>query len=105
MNSNKGLGHNKPFWPIRMKRSKPFCRQLTHYAETLLNELLSNISRNNCPTPIISTKVSPLTSCVISLAQYIFYGDQIMSGLKFAHGLIEKSEIGSLSLSLYMYIL
>ena len=71
MTSNKGMGPKKQFWPIRMKLGKPFRRQLTHYVEKFLHELLSNISLINCPTPIGSTKIRPLTSCVISLAQYI----------------------------------
>ena len=71
MTSYKGLGPKKTFWPIKMKRSKPFCRQLTHYAETLLHGLSGNIFRKKIPTPIIRTKISRLTSCVISLAQYI----------------------------------
>ena len=33
-----------------MKLGKPFRRQLFHYAEKLLHELLSNIHRTNCPT-------------------------------------------------------
>ena len=71
MTSNKGMGPKKQFWPIRMKLSKPFRRQLMLYAEKFLHELLRNISLINCPTPIGSTKTRPLTSCVISLAQYI----------------------------------
>ena len=71
MTSNKGMGPKKQFWPIRMKLSKPFRRQLTHYAGKFLHELLINISLINCPTPIGSTKIRPLTSCVTSLAQYI----------------------------------
>ena len=70
MTSNKGMGPKKQFWPIRIKLSKHFRRQLTHYAEKFLHELLSNISLINCPTPIGSTKIRPLSSCVISLAQY-----------------------------------
>ena len=53
-----------------MKLSKPFRRQFTHYAEKLLHELLSNISLIKCPTPIGSTKIRALTSCVRTLAQY-----------------------------------
>ena len=56
MTSNKGMGPKKQFWPIRMKLSKPFHRQLTHYAEKFLHELLTNISLINCPTAIGSTK-------------------------------------------------
>ena len=44
MTSNKGMGPKKQFWPIRMKLSKPFRIQLTHYSEKFLHELLSNIS-------------------------------------------------------------
>ena len=46
---------------------------VTHYAEKLLHELFSSISRINCPTPIGSTKKldSYCVNCVISLAQYI----------------------------------
>ena len=64
------MGPKKEFWPIRMKLSKPFRRQLTHYAEKFLRDLLSNISVIKCPTPIGSAKIRPLTSCVIRLAQY-----------------------------------
>ena len=71
MSSYKGLGPKKQFWPTRMKLSKPFNSQLFHYAENLLYELISNIHRINCPTPIGHTKIRPLTCCVISLAQYI----------------------------------
>ena len=56
MTSNKSMGPKKQVWPIRMNLSKPFRRQLTHYAEKFLNELLSNISLINGPTPIGSTK-------------------------------------------------
>ena len=70
MTSNKGMGPKKQFWPIRMKLSKPFRRQLTHCVEKFLHELLSNISLIKCPTPIGSPKSRSLTSCVISLAQY-----------------------------------
>ena len=73
MTSNKGMEPKKEFWPIRMKLSKPFRRQLTHYAEKFLNELLSSISLIKCPTPIGSTKIRLLMSCVISLAQYTTY--------------------------------
>ena len=59
MTSNKGMGHKKQFWPIGMKLSKPFRRQLTHYAEKFLHELLSNIYLIKCPTPIGSTKSDP----------------------------------------------
>ena len=72
MSSYKGLGPKKQFWPIRMKLSKPFHRQLFHYTENLLYELFSNIHRINCPTPVSRTKIRPLTCCVISLAQYIY---------------------------------
>ena len=61
MTSNKGMGPKKQFWPIRMKLSKPIRRQLTHYAEKFLHELLSNISLINCPTPIGSTKIQGKT--------------------------------------------
>ena len=71
MTSNKGMGPKKQLGPIRMKLSKPFRRQLSHYAEKFLHELLSNISLIKCPTPIGSAKIRPLTSCIISLAQYI----------------------------------
>ena len=71
MSSYKGLGLKKQFWPIRMKLSKPFHRQLLHYAENFLCELLSNIHRINYPTPVGRTKIRPLTCCVISLAQYM----------------------------------
>ena len=54
-----------------MKLSKPFQRQLFHYAENFFHELLSNIHQINCPTPIGRTKSRPLTCCVISLAQYM----------------------------------
>ena len=70
MSSYKGLGPKKQFWPIRMKLSKPFHRQLFHYAENLLYELLSNIHGINCPTLVCRTKIRPLTCYVISLAQY-----------------------------------
>ena len=59
MSSHKGLGPKKQFWPIRMKLSKPFHRQLFHYAENLLHGLLSNIHRINCPTPACRTKADP----------------------------------------------
>ena len=72
MTSYKGLGPPKQFWPIRMKLSKPFHRQLTHYAKKLLHELLSNISRINCPAPIGRIQIRPSASCVISLAEYIY---------------------------------
>ena len=62
-----------------MKLSKPFRRQLTHYAEKFLHELLSNISLIKCPTPIGSTKIRPLASCVISLAQYILMSNKKQS--------------------------
>ena len=55
------MGPKKQFWPIRMKLIKPFRRQLTHYAEKFLHELLSNISLIKCPTPIGSTKIRALT--------------------------------------------
>ena len=71
MTSNKDMKPKKEFLPIRMKLRKPFRRQLTHYAEKFLRELFSNISLIKCPTPIGSTKIRPLSSCVISLAQYI----------------------------------
>ena len=70
MTSNKGMGPQKELMPIRIKLSKSFRRQLTHYAEKFLHELLSNISLIKCPTPIGSTKIRPLTSCVISLTQF-----------------------------------
>ena len=54
-----------------MKLSKPFRRQLTHYAVNFLRDLLSNISLIKCPSPIGSTKIRAIASCVISLAQYI----------------------------------
>ena len=73
MSSNKGLEPKKQFWPIRMKLSKPFHRHLFHYAVHLLHELLSNMHRINCPTPVGRTKIRPLTCCVISLAQYMSY--------------------------------
>ena len=60
MTSNKGMGPKKQFWPIRMKLSKPFRRQLTHYAEKFLHGLLSNMSPIKCPTPIGSTKKQTL---------------------------------------------
>ena len=62
----------RQFWPIRMKLREPFHRQLFRYAENLLYELLSNIHRTNCPTPVGCTKIRPLTCCVISLAQYTY---------------------------------
>ena len=71
MTSYKGIGPKKQFWPIRIKLSKPFRRQLTHYAEKFLRELLSNISLIKCPTLIGSTKIRALTSCVIIFAQNI----------------------------------
>ena len=71
MSSYKGLGPKKQFWPIRMKLSKPFRRQLFQYAENLLHGLLSNIHRINCPTPACRTKSRPFPCCVISLAQYM----------------------------------
>ena len=71
MSSYKGLGPQKQIWPIRMKLSKPFHRQLFHYAENLFYELISNINRLNCPTQVCRTKIRPYTCCVISLAQYI----------------------------------
>ena len=80
MTSNKCMEPKKKFWPIRMKLSKPFCRQLTHYAEKFLHELLSNISLIKCPTPIGSSKIRPLTSCVISLDQYIISKGCIFHG-------------------------
>ena len=62
-----------------MKLSKPFRKQLTHYAETLFHELLTNMSRKNCPISIGSTKSRPLTSCVMSLAQYMYEGGGVMA--------------------------
>ena len=76
MTSFKGPGPKKLFWPIRLKPSKPFRRQLTDYirvyAEKLLHELFSNISRKSvlhelfsnisrkkCPTLIGRTKLDP----------------------------------------------
>ena len=59
MTSNKGMGPKNQFWPIRIKLTKPFRRQLIHYAEKFLHELLSNISLIKCPTPIGSTTSSP----------------------------------------------
>ena len=47
-----------------MKLGEPFHRQL------FLHELLSNIHRINCPTPVCCTKIRLLTCCVISLAQH-----------------------------------
>ena len=70
ISSYMGLGPKKQFWPIRMKPSKPFHIQLFHYAENLLDELLSNLHRINCPKPVGRTKGRPLPCCVISLAQY-----------------------------------
>ena len=64
------MGPKKQLWPIRMKLSKPVRRHLSHDAEKFLHELLSNISQIKFPTPIGSTKIRALTSCVISLAQY-----------------------------------
>ena len=71
MSSYKGLGPKMQFWPIGMKLSKPFHGQLFHYAENVPHELLSNIHRINCPTPVGRTKIRPLTCCIVSLAQYI----------------------------------
>ena len=68
MSSDKGLGPKKQFWPIRMKLKKPIHRQLFHYAENL--ELLINIHLINCPTPVGSTKVRPLTCCVIHMVSF-----------------------------------
>ena len=56
MTSNKGMGPKKQFLPIRIELIKPFRRQLSHYAEKFLHELLSNISLIKFPTPIGSTK-------------------------------------------------
>ena len=71
MSSYKDLRPKNQFWPIRMKLSKEFFRQILHYAVKLLHEFLSNIHLINCPTLIGRTKIRPLTSCVKSLAQYI----------------------------------
>ena len=94
MTSNKGMGPKKQFWPIRMKLSKPFHRQFTHYAERFLHGLFSNISLINCPTPIGSTRIRPLTSCVISLAQYstqyLSFGQNIKAVLASIHNLCFK---------------
>ena len=60
MTSNKGMRPKKEIWPIRMKLSKPFRRQLTHYAEKFIRELFSNISLIKCPTPIGGTKIQTL---------------------------------------------
>ena len=38
------MGPKKQFWPIRIELSKPFRRQLTHYAEKFLHELFSGIN-------------------------------------------------------------
>ena len=59
MSSYKGLGAKRQFWPIRMKLTKPFHGQLFHYAENFLHELLSNINRINCPTPVGRAKPDP----------------------------------------------
>ena len=72
MSSSNGLGPRKQFWPIRMKLSEPFHRQLFDYAENLLYGLLSNIHRINCPTPVGCTKIRPFPCWVISLAQYTY---------------------------------
>ena len=66
-----GTQLERQFWAIKMKLREPFHRQLFSYAENLFYELLSNIHRINCPTPVGCTKIRPLTCCVISLAQYI----------------------------------
>ena len=75
MTSNKGMGPKKQFWPIRMKLSKPFRRQLTHYAEKFLHELLTNISLIKCPTPIGSTKIRAKNRVALSvwLSILMFY--------------------------------
>ena len=80
MSSYQGLGPKKQFWPIRLKLSKDFRRQLFHYAEHFPHELLSNIHQINCPTPVGYTKIIPLTCCVISLAQYTMRTQDLPSG-------------------------
>ena len=75
MSFNKGLGSKKQFCAIRMKLSKSFHRQIFHHADNFLHELLSNIHRINCSTPVARTKLRPLTCCVISLAQYIMFNE------------------------------
>ena len=85
MSSYEGLGPKKQFWPIRMKLSKPFHRQLFHYAEELLFELVSNIHRINCTTPVGRTKIRPLACCVISLAQYMKKYENIYNCLRVIH--------------------
>ena len=57
MTSYMGLEPLKQFGPIRMKLSKPTHRQFTHYAVKLLHELLGNVSRINCPTPVGSHNI------------------------------------------------
>ena len=79
MTSFKSQGPEKQFWTIKMKLSKPFRRQRTHYAEKLLHELISNIHWIYCPATMCWTKVRPLTSCVISLSKYI----SSMPGMKY----------------------
>ena len=73
MTSYKGLGPQKQFLSIRSKPSKPFRRELTHYAEKLLHEFLSNIYRKKGPSPIGCTKVRHFSSCFINLAQYSLF--------------------------------
>ena len=63
-----------------MKLREPFLRQLFRYAENHLYELLSNIHRINCPTPVGCTKFRPFTCFVISLAQYSWNVTPCVSG-------------------------
>ena len=90
MPSYKGVGPKKQFWPTRMKLSKPFHRQLFHYAENFLHELLSNIHRINCPTPVGRTKIIFLKRCVISLAQYRYSNSDKQNHLKFVFFLDQR---------------
>ena len=79
MSSYKGQGPQKQFWPIRMKLNKPFHRQLFHYAENLLYELLSNIHPINFPKPVCHAKIRPLTFCVISLLSIVYQSSRRLS--------------------------
>ena len=53
----------------RNKAQQTFRRQLTHYAEKFLRELLSNISLINCPTPIGSTKSVPYRVALLRIVE------------------------------------
>ena len=67
----QGPGTPKAVLANQNEAQQYFHRQLFHYAENFLHEMLNNIHRINIPTPIGRAKIRPLPCCVISLAQYI----------------------------------